>query len=370
MVANAELMTVGPDEVVVTFVSEPDVEVTTRVGDADVVTTGPHHSARITGLEPDTEYPLDVAGAEPGEYLPDRVRTLRRPPGRLVATIATANDVHFGEVECGRTGDPDADAVGPILRSAPGEPPYPETMNRAVVAEMSELDPDVVVVKGDLTDVGSPEQYAAFLAVYGLLGDRMYHVRGNHDAFTDPEMALEDAPYTVELDGVALAVLDTVVPGQDGGRLTADQLQWLDDLAAESTVPLLVFGHHYVSNVASLDGGPDSFGINRPDSRALIDLFGRRDAVAGYFAGHTHRNRVRRFEPVTRVPCCEVACTKEYPGAWAEYRIHEGGYTQVMRRVTEPAAFAWAERTRDLYAGFYRDYALGPLDSRCFTQLF
>jgi 3',5'-cyclic AMP phosphodiesterase CpdA len=357
-------MTVGPDEVVVTFVSEPGVDVTTRVGDTDVVTTGPYHSARITGLEPDTEYPLAVAGAEPDEYLPDRVRTLVRPPGRLVATIATANDVHFGEVECGRTGDPEADAVGPILRSAPGEPPYPETMNRAVVAEMAELDPDAVVVKGDLTDVGSPEQYAAFLAVYGVLGDRMYHVRGNHDAFTDPALALEDAPYAVELDGVAFAVLDTVVPGHDGGRLTADQLQWLDDLAAESTVPLLVFGHHYVSNVARLDGEADSFGINRPDSRALVDLFGRRDAVAGYFAGHTHRNRVRRFEPAARVPCCEVACTKEYPGAWAEYRVHEGGYTQVMRRVTEPRAFAWAERTRGLYAGFYRDYALGPLDSR------
>ena len=36
-------------------------------------------------------------------------------------------------------------------------------------------------------------------------------------------MALEDAPYAVELDGVTLAVLDTVVPGDDGGQLTADQ---------------------------------------------------------------------------------------------------------------------------------------------------
>ena len=70
------------------------------------------------------------------------------------------------------------------------------------------------------------------------------------------------------------------------------------------------------------------------------------------------------------MPCCEVACTKEYPGAWAEYRVYEGGYTQVVRRVTDPAAFSWAERTRGLYAGFYRDYALGPLDSRCFTQVF
>jgi len=243
-------------------------------------------------------------------------------------------------------------------------------MNHAVIGEMARLDPDAVVVKGDLTDVGSEEQYAAFLAAYGVLGDRMYHVRGNHDAFTDPTMAIEGAPYAVELRGVTLAVLDTVVPGDDGGQLTADQRQWLDDLAGESTVPVLVFGHHYVCNLERPEAGEPSFGINRADSEALAAVFARREAITGYFAGHTHRNRVRRFDAARRVPTCEVACTKEYPGAWAEYRVYEGGYTQVMRRVTDPAAFAWAEKTRGLYAGFYRDYALGPLDSRCFTQLF
>ena len=64
-------------------------------------------------------------------------------------------------------------------------------MNRAVVREMAALDPDVVVVKGDLTDTGLPEEYEAFLDVYGVLGPRMRHVRGNHDAMRDPTMAVE-----------------------------------------------------------------------------------------------------------------------------------------------------------------------------------
>ena len=67
-------------------------------------------------------------------WLPATVRTLAQPAGRLLATIATANDVHFGETECGRTGDPATDAIGPILRTEPGDPPYPLVMNRAVVA--------------------------------------------------------------------------------------------------------------------------------------------------------------------------------------------------------------------------------------------
>ncbi|HEV2309800.1 MAG TPA: metallophosphoesterase [Acidimicrobiia bacterium] len=369
--ASPELVSVGPDEVVVTFATPPDERVTTRVGGFEVTTVGPEHVAHVTGLEPDTEVALEVEGAPPGRFLPPRVRTLARPPGRLLATVATANDTHLGERQAGLTGDPATDAIGPILESAPGDPPYPETMNRAVVQEMRALDPDAVVVKGDLTAVGTEAEYAAFLAVYGGLGERMHHVRGNHDAMLDPTLAVEDSPYTIDLPGLTLAVLDTTIPGTDAGRLPADQVQWLDDLAAERTGPVLVFGHHHCWNVeaASVPAGP-YFGIQPDDSRALVDVFARHDHLVGYFAGHTHTNRVRRFAAAHRRPFAEVACTKDYPGAWAEYRVYEGGYTQVMRRVLEPAAFAWAERCRSMIQGVYGDLVLGGLEHRCFAERF
>ena len=53
MIHDAELFTVGPDEVVVTFRTDDAREVATRVGDHAVVTTGPYHAARVTGLEPE-----------------------------------------------------------------------------------------------------------------------------------------------------------------------------------------------------------------------------------------------------------------------------------------------------------------------------
>ena len=63
-------------------------------------------------------------------------------------------------------------------------------MNGAVVDEMLALDPDVVVVKGDLTDTGKAEEYEAFLAALRPpRRPRMHHVRGNHDAMRDPELA-------------------------------------------------------------------------------------------------------------------------------------------------------------------------------------
>jgi Icc protein len=367
---DAELMTVGATEVVVTFTTEPGASVTTVVGDREVTTVGPYHAARLEGLDPDTEYPLAVEGTVPDRWLPARVRTLARPPGPLLATIATANDVHFGETECGKTGDAATDAIGPILRVAAGEEPYPEVMSRAAVAEIAALDPDVVVVKGDLTDRGLPEQYEAFLAVYGVLGPRMHHVRGNHDALTDPTMALQGAPYTIALDGVTLAVLDTTVPGEDRGTLPAAQVRWLDDVAEATTDPVLVFGHHPVWNLDEPHRSARGFAIDPASTAALLDVVARRENVAGYFAGHTHANRIARFPRARNVPFVEVACTKDYPGAWAEYRVYGGGYTQLMRRVTAPRAFAWAERTRAMIQGAYRDLVLGTIGERCFTQRF
>jgi 3',5'-cyclic-AMP phosphodiesterase len=369
--ASPELISVGPDEVVVTFTTPPGERVTTRVGGHEVTTVGSQHVARVQGLDADAELALEVEGAPPSRFLPARVRTLARPSGRLLATVATANDTHLGERQAGVTGDPATDAIGPIRQSAPGDPPYPETMNRAVVEEMRALDPDAVVVKGDLTAVGADAEYAAFLAVYGGLGDRMRHVRGNHDAMLDPTLAIEDAPYAIDLPGVTLAVLDTVIPGTDAGQLPADQVQWLDDLAGERTGPVLVFGHHHCWNVEgpTPPAGP-YFGIQPDDSRALVGVFARHDHLVGYFAGHTHANRVRRFAAARRVPFAEVACTKDYPGAWAEYRVYEGGYTQVMRRVVEPAAFAWAERCRSMIQGIYGELVLGGLEHRCFSQRF
>jgi predicted phosphodiesterase len=366
VIHNAELFTLGPDEIVVTFRTDDATAVTTTVGDREVTTTGPYHSARIMGLEPDTQYALAVDGVEASRLLPGRVTTLERPPGRRLATLATVNDVHFGEVECGRLGTPEE--LGPILHAAPGDPPYPNVMNRGAIAEIEALDPDAVVVKGDLTDLGSDEQYDEFVRAYSRLGARMHHVRGNHDAMITDTIAAT-APFTVELDGVTLATLDTVRPRSEHGRIAGNQLEWLEALASESTKPVLVFGHHHPWDPSSSERSEHYFGINPDDSEALCGVITRCESIAGYFAGHTHRNRVRRFEAARRVPIVEVACVKDYPGVWAEYRIHEGGYTQLARRIAAPAALAWTEQTRSMFGGLYRDYALGAQSDRSFTQV-
>ena len=119
-----------------------------------------------------------------------------------------------------------------MFTSEPGAEPYPEVMNGGAIDAIERLDPDAVLVKGDLTDRGTEEEYAAFLHAYSRLGERMQHVRGNHDAMITESIAAT-GPFAVELDGVTLAVLDTVRPGTDRGRISAAQLEWLDELAGD-----------------------------------------------------------------------------------------------------------------------------------------
>jgi predicted phosphodiesterase len=365
VIHDAELFTVGPDEIVVTFRTDDDAEVTTVVGDAETTTTGPYHSARITGLEPGATYNLAVDGADASPLLPSTVTTLDRPSGKHVATVATVNDVHFGEVDCGMLGT--EEEVGPVFHAEPGEDPYPEVMNRGAISEIGALAPDAIVVKGDLTNLGTEEEYADFVAAYSTLGERMHHVRGNHDAMITEAIAAT-APFAVELQGVTLAVLDTVRPGTDRGRISPEQLSWLDDLAAGSTDPVLVFGHHHPWDPNARERSATYFGINPDDSDALFELIARRPAIGGYFAGHTHRTRVRHFEQARNIPIVEIACVKDYPGAWAQYQIYDGGYVQLTRRIATPEAMAWTEKTRAMFAGLYRDYALGRLDHRSFVH--
>ncbi len=332
------------------------MDVTTVADDLVVIHEGTE-VRRYEGLSPATDHDLDGTP----------VRTLDRPAGELLCRFATVNDVHFGETEAGVLEE--APGLGPVRRSAPGEPPYAETMNRAAAGEIAAIGPAAVIAKGDLSSDGTPEQWAAFEACYRTaFGDRLHAVRGNHDAYRHQSEYAGDQ--WIELPGVAVGLLDTAIPGATQGRVTADQIEWLDDRVAGASTPVIVMGHH--NQWIPRPGGrrhDDYFGLHPDASDRLDAVAARRPAIVAYTAGHTHRHRVRTMAGAG-IPSVEVGCTKDFPGTWAEYRVYEGGITQVAHRMSTPAALAWSESCRDLYSDFgvaYAAYALGGLHDRCFN---
>lgn len=352
------------------------VDVTTVADDLAVlhgVSDGIAVAHRFDGLAPGTRHVL----------LGVAVETLERPPGELVCRFATVNDVHFGEVEAGRIDD---HPEGPIQRSAPGEPPYPETMNRAAVAEIAAIDPAAVVVKGDLSQDGTDAEWAAFEACYrGEFGARLHVVRGNHDAYRGQDRYAGDS--WIRLPGITLGLLDTVIVGRTTGSLRPDQVLAIDDRLGDTAGPVLLLGHHQQwiphhgirrngipdHRTASAEGtevrDADYFGLHPDASDALDELCERHRHVIGYAAGHTHRHRVRTMRR-SGARSIEVGCVKDFPGTWAEYRVYEGGVMQVVHRISAPDALSWSERCRHLYADFgvdYESYAMGALADRCFV---
>jgi Icc protein len=328
-------------------------EVLTVADDEAVVWRGPEPRV-FADLAPDTEVDLDG-------YL---TRTLPRR-GELLARVATVNDVHFGETVCGHV---DGMEAWETYSVGPGEPPYPEVMNAGAVADISAVSPDAVVVKGDLTSNGTQDEYDRFLEVYGpAFGDRLLHVRGNHESYHSLQCAAWPTQERT-LDGVTLAVLDTSRDGTVNGRVSAEQLDWLDELGARADRPVLVFGHHPVWNPEEERRHDGTFGIVPDDTEAVAAVFGRRPRLLGYFAGHTHRNKLVHLPGAPGASFVEVACVKDYPGSWAEYRVYDGLVLQVHRRITAPDALAWSERTRGMFGGTYPAYARGRLADRCFAM--
>jgi len=328
-------------------------ELTTVADDQAVVHTGTSVRS-YDDLPPDTTVELDGVTAH----------TLVRP-GELLCRFATVNDVHFGETEAGKIDGVDE---WPTYSVPAGTDPYPEFMNAGAVAEMAAIAPALVVVKGDLTADGSVAEYERFLDVYGgAFGDRLLHVRGNHESF--PGLDRADWPMQErQLPGATVALLDTSRDLRINGDLSVEQLDWLDELGARADRPVLVFGHHPVWNPAEEPRHDATFGLVPDATEALAATFARRPALVGYFAGHTHRNRVIELPGAPGRPFAEVASAKEFPGSWAEYRVFDGGILQVHRRISTPAALAWSERTRHMYGGLYQDYALGRLGERCFAM--
>lgn len=322
----------------------------------------------VEGLAPDTDHQIEV-DVDDAEAI--SVHTLATPTGRLRGVFATVNDVHFGETVAGQIDDSE---LGPLRFTAPGDDPYPEVMNRSAVSEIAALDPAAVIVKGDLTLDGTPEEFAAFEQCFRpTFGERLHVVRGNHDAYRHQDLYSGDQ--RIELDGLTIALLDTAIPGATTGMIGAAQIEWLDALAEQSTQRVMVLGHHqqWIGGTSAeaheAKRSDDYFGLHPDASDRLDEVCARQTSIIAYAAGHTHRHRVRHMAHA-KIPSIEVGCTKDFPGTWAEYRVYDGGVMQVVHRMSTPEALAWSEPCRSLYADFgidYSTYALGTLADRCFV---
>jgi 3',5'-cyclic-AMP phosphodiesterase len=323
----------------------------------------------IDGLTPATTYDLTMTWPGRGPELVETITTLPAPPGRLLSKFATISDLHIGERGFGAT-----HTIQDVFPLPDGWESYTLRCARAAIGEAEAWGAEAMIVKGDVTGDGEPVEFREAGRLLAGVGIPIEVTLGNHefhDRESDPFSLLAEAgihvprePWALDLSGVRIILGHTWRRQERAGRMGAEQRDQIVDLAGAAPAAAFVALHHQPQRWRIANQYPP--GIPGPQAGALLDALVAANPATMISSGHTHRHRLHRHGPLLAV---EVGSTKDYPGTWAGYAVHEGGIRQVVRRIAAPEAIGWTEGTYWALRGVWGWWAPGAMSDRCFTHV-
>ena len=205
-----------------------------------------------------------------------------------------------------------------------------------VLAAVRAEQPDAVLVTGDLVHEPVPAAYARLAAMLHTANCPVFCLPGNHD---EPALVrahlhgenLSTAP-AVLFNHWVVILLDTCLPGNHGGFLADQELEFLDrTLKQHADRYALVCLHHPPLPV----GSPwmDSMGLRTPE--ALFAVTDRHPGMRGMIWGHIHQEFAAERQGVKLLAapstCVQfaprtVSYTRDNkPPAWRTLRLHARG---------------------------------------------
>ena len=201
------------------------------------------------------------------------------PP--VVCVLAHASDIHLGQ-DRQDGGARAAERTRRVLRHL-----------HALSGEV-----DAVLLTGDLTDHGTPQEYARLADLLSEFDRQPLHCPGNHDVRGPYRAGLlggspDDAAAVNQvhrLERATVMLCDSSVPGQDHGRLDRDTLEWLDGVLTETerdtppAHPVLVCFHHPPVPLHA----PHVDGIRQFGTEGLAAVLARHPRVVAVLCGHAH----------------------------------------------------------------------------------
>lgn len=303
----------------------------------------------------------------PGSRLGSRVES--GALGAEIGRFATINDLHIGEPAFG---------VLPRLAEDRGRhaSSYSVRAARAAIDEAVAWGAEAVVVKGDITWSGRPIQWEQAGQVLGACPVPLAAIVGNHDvpAGSQPGRPWLEASgaavvvdgegptATFEIAGVTAVLVHTATgPGRTASiePATAEAAATAANRAGRS----IVFMHHYIDRFAVATRFPR--GVDHQSGDAFLrTLASIEHPPALVSTGHSHRHRRYRRHGLE---ISEVGSTKDYPGVWAGYIVHEGGLRQTVHRIMEPTVVDWTDRTANTCLGLWGRWTPGRAAWRDFS---
>ena len=169
---------------------------------------------------------------------------------------------------------------------------YRDTLLRTAIEEINAEEPDLVVVAGDLTDDGYPDQYPVAQEELGAIACReIVRVPGNHDARNvgyirfEETFGMRDSRARLACGGldVALVAVDSSKPDIDEGEIGREHYTWIEQ-GFEGAADLRIFVcHHHLMPVPGT-GRERNQVLDAGDVLALL----RRCEVDLVLSGHRH----------------------------------------------------------------------------------
>jgi 3',5'-cyclic-AMP phosphodiesterase len=131
---------------------------------------------------------------------------------------------------------------------------YRQELLHAAIAEINTATADLVVIAGDLTDEGYPDQYPlAKEELSALTCPQIVRVPGNHDARNvgylhyEDTFGARDSRLRLKLNGleVALVAVDSSKPDLDEGEIGREHYGWIEEgFAGDADLRVFVCHHH------------------------------------------------------------------------------------------------------------------------------
>jgi 3',5'-cyclic AMP phosphodiesterase CpdA len=191
---------------------------------------------------------------------------------------------------------------------------------RRVFARIAQLAApiDAVLVTGDIADHGAAAEYEVVRELFASLPYPVLSCPGNHDdraAYAKIVLGRHDLDGPVNqaaaVGGAVFALCDSTVPGENGGHLADETLEWLDRVLSDAPdgSPVFVAFHHPPVALHS----PFIDGMRQAGSERLEQLLSRHGNVAGIFCGHAHTPAATTFAGLPLLVSPSVASTLKLP---------------------------------------------------------
>jgi 3',5'-cyclic AMP phosphodiesterase CpdA len=169
--------------------------------------------------------------------------------------------------------------------------------------------PDAVIATGDLVDAGTAAEYELLRDMLSPLTMPVYLMPGNHDERQAMRQVFHDhdylqspsvfIQYVIDDFPVRVIALDSVIPGEGGGTLCDERLEWLERALSASRKPTVIALHHppFVTGIGHMDR------VALDASAKLERIVARHAHVERVIAGHLHRPITVRFGGTVASTC-------------------------------------------------------------------